>query len=44
MAECKVEKYSLIGDMQGLSFNQTNGLLKVDTSVSGEPTDLTLSL
>lgn len=44
MPECKVDKYTLEGEMEGLSIGQTNGQLKVDTSVPGEPTDLRVSL
>lgn len=44
MPECKVDKYTLEKEMQGLSFDQTNGKLSVDTSVTFEPTDLSVSL
>lgn len=30
--------------MKGLSFDQTNGQLKVDTTIPGEPTELSVSL
>ena len=44
MPECKVDKYSLEKEVQGLSFDQTNGELSVDTSIAFEPTELSVSL